>query len=147
METIILDPWFEFLGVASASTPALASFLSAHGADLQQLSPKTYPDGVTYYNFKASGISIAFDQKGLLESVDFYREVIPAAMLLPFGISALDTGKTLVKKFGEPTEKGGGFKAKMDIWLRWEFFQVELDERSWEAGDQAQWKALTIFKA
>lgn len=111
---------------------------------------KEYSDGASYYCFYEKGIALCFINEHL-DSIDFYR---PAAtsrykpvsdQLLPAEIKTNDTGKTLVQRFGEPTQKGAG---RIDIWLRWDSKQLEVQipDRDWDQAKNKTWSSITINK-
>ncbi|KAH3674226.1 hypothetical protein WICMUC_003468 [Wickerhamomyces mucosus] len=140
------DIWFSIIGLERFSRE-LNDFLRAKSVDLEAAEKKIY-GSTTYYNLYQSGISICFVNLKL-DSIDFYQidkkfKSVDES-LLPLEVKHTTTGKTLVEKFGEPLEKGGGFNDKMDIWLRWERIQAEINDRSWETAHNSIWKSITIF--
>ncbi|ODV94790.1 hypothetical protein PACTADRAFT_34543 [Pachysolen tannophilus NRRL Y-2460] len=152
MEVFVSDPWF---GLLAKPKQKIEEFLLLKNVDFKNAVIRRVGDGITYI-LKNDNLSFLFivNEEGmeLLDSIDFYRcrsayfvDDI-GDLPLPFNISKDDTGASLVAKFGEPLQKGGGFKEKINIWLRWEFLQVEIDNKSWEQGKDAKWVSLTIFK-
>ncbi|GME68269.1 unnamed protein product [[Candida] boidinii] len=120
---------------------------------------RTYKDGSKDYNFYSKGISVfttISSGQDVVDSIDFYliqskstslMKVVTDDLNLPLDISREDTGQSLVEKFGEPLEKGGGMdKGAMNIWLRWNHFQVEINEKSWNSAQTSKVKSITIFK-
>lgn len=109
-----------------------------------------------YRCFYPQGIALCFES-GKLDSIDFYKEDrsnqtaaesrynrVDSAVVPEFlGYEA--TGVDLVTKFGEPLEKGGGMGQKMDIWMRWKGFQVEVPDRNWDTAKDVEWCSLTIY--
>lgn len=144
---ILDDEWLKLIGVSKESEDFI-KFISEKGLKLSESEQKSFKN-TTLYNFYNDGISFAFVD-GKLDSIDFYqtdkkfKPVNPE--FLPFGITNKATGKDLVNKFGEPIEKGGGLSSRMDIWLRWNQLQVEMDEMSWDSAKDVTWKSITIFE-
>lgn len=110
-----------------------------------------------YRCFYTHGIALCFENCNL-DSIDFYKEDrsnqaatenrysrVDSAVVPEF-IGYEATGVDLVNKFGEPLEKGGGMGQKMDIWMRWNGFQVEVPDRNWDTAKDAQWCSLTIYQ-
>lgn len=129
---------------------------------LSSLTPvvKLYGIKLEYHCYFSQGLSLCFES-GKLESIDFYKNQKPSSSSpvgnsepyssvkpenLPDFIGFNMTGKQLIEKFGEPVEKGGGLSQKLDIWLRWSGFQVEIGSRDWDAAKDIEWSSLTIFK-
>jgi hypothetical protein len=129
---------------------------------LSKLTPvvKSYGTKLEYHCYFLQGLSLCFESNKL-ESIDFYKNQEPSSSS-PIGNSKLYssvereslpdfidfdmTGKQLIEKFGEPVEKGGGLSQKLDIWLRWSGFQVEIRSRDWDAAKDIEWNSLTIFR-
>ncbi|ODQ63586.1 hypothetical protein NADFUDRAFT_53249 [Nadsonia fulvescens var. elongata DSM 6958] len=122
----------------------------------------TYSDGMTYHCFHKQGIAFAFmknsDNALFLDSIDFYYPRKSASSIkektyapvspqfLPSWLKPDTTGKDLLEMFGEPEEKGGGItEQKINIWLRWNNFQVDLDDKNWETGQDSVWNSMTMF--
>lgn len=151
MHTIDNDQWLEIIGLSRTSV-RLLGFLESRNIKLDHSEThiKKLPNSTTYYNIYSQGIALCFINDKI-DSIDFYsadpkfKSIDESVVTLPFGIEKSYTGKTLVKKFGEPLEKGGGFSQKMDIWMRWDRFQVDIDDRSWETANNAKWKSITLF--
>jgi hypothetical protein len=142
------DKWYELLGHAEGDS-VIVEYLLRHGIDVKAADVKQFGNGTTVYNFYSHGISLAFENK-LLDSIDFFVKdkrfkSVDKSLVLPLGITLETTGKELVEKFKEPLEKGGAMNSKIDIWLRWPNFQIDLDDRSWETAQNAKWNSLTIF--
>lgn len=111
---------------------------------------KTYSDGTLYHCFYELGIALSFvGSQQTFDSIDFYKATKPYspvdAKLLPDGVPHSATAKDLVEMYGEPIEKGGG--GRMDIWLRWSQFQVEIPSGNWDDAKDVQWSSLTYFKS
>ncbi|GME91011.1 hypothetical protein B5S28_g1810 [[Candida] boidinii] len=152
------DPWFSVLNKSLNDSKDLLSQI-LHVDFEKESTIRTYKDGSTDYNFYSKGISV-FTTKGddqdIVDSIDFYliqtkstslMKVVTDELNLPLNISREDTGQSLVEKFGEPSEKGGGMdKGAMDIWLRWNYLQVEINEKSWNSAQTSKVKSITIFK-
>jgi len=141
------DEWLSVIGLGPKSQ-VLNEFLKLKNVDLATAEIKTFKD-TTLYNLYENGLSFAFvDEK--LDSIDFFQKdkkfKTVDSKLLPFGITNTSTGKNLLDIFGEPIEKGGGLNSRMDIWLRWDTLQIELDDQSWDTAKDANWKSITIFK-
>ncbi|KAK9474182.1 uncharacterized protein V1510DRAFT_412627 [Dipodascopsis tothii] len=108
------------------------------------------------------GVALSFrarDGGFVVDAVEFYAvdktyapfadDKLPA---LPLGIRRDWTGRRFVDAFGEPADKGGGMKQRMDIWLRWSSasgsafaVEVQLDDRDWDAAKDTTWKAVTVY--
>ncbi|CDK24321.1 unnamed protein product [Kuraishia capsulata CBS 1993] len=147
--------WDELIGLSKEQCER--SYLMRHtGGTFDQASLRTYSDGTSVYSFYEKGLSFGFLKDGTLDSIDFYNDktsggvramkTVADSVPLPFGITKQDTGRSLVTKFGEPKEKGGGFNAKIDIWLRWDNFQVDIDNKSWDQAPNSRWSAFTIYR-
>jgi hypothetical protein len=141
--------WNQALGKHEDSAE-IKQFLESLGITLDDTEEKkTYKDGATYYCFYKLGVALCFTAKAL-SSVDFYKlnrrysDVKPD--LLPEGISLTSTGKELVDKFGEPLEKGGGRAKAMDIWLRWNNLEIQINDRDWDTAKNCSWSSLTVFR-
>lgn len=121
---------------------------------------KNYGSKLEYHCYFLQGLSLCFESSKL-ESIDFYKKQDQSMLSsvknnvlyssvkrsnLPEFIEYNMTGKDLIEKFGEPVEKGGGMSQKMNIWLRWPDFQVEIESRDWDAAKDIEWSSLTIFK-
>jgi hypothetical protein len=113
-------------------------------------SIKIYKDGTTYYCFYNAGLALSFtgDNK-VFDSIDFYKNSPPYSRVdvkyLPESIAYSATAKELVQKFGEPLEKGGGGSSRVDIWLRWPSFQVDIPSCDWDNAKDIEWTSLTYF--
>lgn len=140
------DEWIGAIGYLKGST-VFSSFIECKGLDLSRCEEKIFGN-TTLYNLYQDGLSFAF-VNDKLDSIDFFqvdKKFKPVKKeLLPLGIKKETKGKDLVEIFGEPLEKGGGMSSKMDIWLRWENLQVEIDEISWDSAKDVTWKSITIF--
>lgn len=128
---------------------------------------KKFGKSTEYHCFYEHGIALCFEGN-ILDSIDFYKQdrtvysTRPetgggtvdkkptykkvAKSAIPDFIDYTATGLDLVNKFGEPLEKGGGMSKKMDIWMRWTGFQVDIPDRSWETAKDCEWSSLTIYK-
>ncbi|KAA8912281.1 hypothetical protein TRICI_003561 [Trichomonascus ciferrii] len=140
--------WQQVLGKSRASEELRQIYDKSSLKDPETI--RTYPDGAEYHCFFKVGVAICF-MKDKVDSVDFYKHdklytTVPSS-LLPSGISLEMTGEEFVGKYGEPSEKAGGFQKHMDIWLRWpeSGIQVEFQERDWDAGQKKSWSGLTLF--
>lgn len=120
---------------------------------------KKFGPSTEYICFYEHGIALCFENEKL-DSIDFYKEdrtntstVDPSfpkyhkvsKEAVPKFIPYDATAGQLVEQFGEPLEKGGGLSSKMDIWLRWRGFQVEISNRDWDQAKDVEWASLTIF--
>lgn len=152
------DPCFSVLNKSLNDSKDLLSQI-LHVDFEKESTIRTYKDGSTDYNFYSKGISVFTTKNGdqdIVDSIDFYliqtkstslMKVVTDELDLPLNISREDTGQSLVEKFGEPLEKGGGMdKGAMDIWLRWNYLQVEINEKSWNAAQTSKVRSITIFK-
>ncbi|KAH3672373.1 hypothetical protein WICPIJ_010058 [Wickerhamomyces pijperi] len=146
---MLTTPWIDIIGLTTTD-PKLLSFLESKGLILDPSQIKKLSNSTLYYNIYNKGIAFCF-VNDKLDSIDFYSidpkfQTVDVS-LLPFAemLSRDSTGKDLVEKFGEPLEKGGGFSQKMDIWMRWERFQVEINDKSWETAKDSNWKSITVF--
>ena len=133
-------------------------------------TPRKFGKSTEYRCFYPQGIALCFESQKL-DSIDFYKEdrsgnitakedgpkkpeqeeeqkriykkvdksVVPGS--IPYNATAVD----LVNKYGEPEEKGGGLSQKMDIWMRWDGFQVDIPNRDWDTAKDTEWCSLTIF--
>ncbi|CCH43272.1 hypothetical protein BN7_2820 [Wickerhamomyces ciferrii] len=140
--------WFGTIGYSKESDE-FNSLLKSIKLDLDTAEVREFKDSISY-NFYKDGLSFTFIN-GILDSIDFFIKdrkfkSINDDLELPFEITKNFTGQKFVEKFGEPIEKGGGLNSKLDIWLRWNNLQVEIDEQNWDAAQTANWKSLTIFK-
>lgn len=143
------DKWVQIVG-KSADDSGFQDILNKLGIELNEKSAENCfisKDGATF-DYLSLGLSFYLID-GKLDSVDFYS-ISPKFStvkpdLIPMGVRLEDTGKDLIMKFGEPLEKGGGMNAKMDIWLRWDHLQVEINEKNWDSAASARWSSLTIF--
>lgn len=113
-----------------------------------------YKPSTEYHCYYEEGIALCFENKQL-DSIDFYRPTDGSSKSkykpvidsrVPSEIGPSSTALQLVEKYGEPLEKGGGMTAKIDIWLRWKGFQVEIPSRDWDAAKDTQWSSFTMFK-
>lgn len=127
---------------------------------------KKFGTSTVYQCFFDQGVSLCFENSKL-DSIDFYKQSQPTPSstslqkessgqtrygpvdkdVIPDFIDYESTGLDLVNKFGEPSEKGGGMSSKLDIWLRFTGFQVELPDRNWDTAKDSQWASLTIFES
>lgn len=100
--------------------------------------------GCQLYNYYDAGLSVTVVDNRV-DSIDFYfanHSYRPCHLPLPYGLRSDLTGAQLVSILGEPLDKGGG---GINIWLRWNGVQIELNDRSWDSAKDATMKALTIF--
>lgn len=114
-----------------------------------------YKPSSVYHCYYNQGIALCFEGSEL-DSIDFYSEAPgrspefkyqPVSKArVPEGIEYDATAERLVQLYGEPIQKGGGMKAQMDVWLRWEGVQFEIPTRNWEAAKDLVWSSCTIFR-
>ncbi|KAK7205632.1 hypothetical protein BZA70DRAFT_166124 [Myxozyma melibiosi] len=155
----------------------LAGFLASHGLQTDFSSPhgdkeikgiiQKYGTKITYIVYYEAGLALCFQRvssgKALLESIEIYntdrKYKAVASTLLPFkGLTHATTASELIEAYMEPTEKGGGVTAGIDIWLRWSqlsisthegepttiSIDVQISDRSWQTGGGSVWKSMTI---
>jgi hypothetical protein len=81
---------------------------------------KAYLD-VTYLSYKKFGFGIMIkNSNNKIDSLFFYNENKKLGFnkfqgILPYGINISDLNSDIVKKFGEPSKKGGNFILKQEL--------------------------------
>lgn len=123
----------------------------------------TYKPDIEYHCYYDLGIALMFE-KGVLSAIEYYKpnntkqesselhSSPPSkyknvdSVRIPASIGYHATAVQLVEKFGEPTEKGGGMKQHIDIWMRWKDMEVGIPSRDWDAAKDVEWSSLIIFK-
>ncbi|KAK2951922.1 hypothetical protein BLNAU_13159 [Blattamonas nauphoetae] len=108
--------------------------------DLGEPDVKIYKGGDSYYSWKSHGLS--FFVKGStnrIESVFLYNESIDGFSRylgkLPHSLTFDATNQDVVRKLGEPDDKGG--PPYMGVWIAYESLGIQLDfkNKSWDDKD------------
>ena len=110
---------------------------------------KKFSDGAIFWSFKPFGLQFCFipkDQQSIVDSIFVYNKQQGKPQnkesqqlfqkyneQLPHGLSLNMNNVDIVKKFGEPTKKGGGGRGG-PIWISYENlgFQIDFIGSSWD---------------
>eukprot|EP00126_Sphaerothecum_destruens_P004281 Sdes_comp18089_c0_seq1m7514 len=79
---------------------------------------KQFPENILFMNFKTVGLSFCYENEKL-SAIHFYNAGVDGYSQfpgkLPCGLKFSDTNVHVVKKLGEPSDKGGG--GSIPIWI------------------------------
>lgn len=141
-------------GGASAGGAAAGVVGAAAGnSAVQQLKPssKKTLGTTTFVNWQHLGLSFAYE-KGALECIHVYNDSVDGYAKYPWVLGAeldmADTNRDVVRRLGEPAEKGGGAAVQQRIWICYPGLgvQVHFETMDWDVWD-APISSIAMFAA
>lgn len=108
----------------------VAQFLSSLDKNHEQHKEcKSFPDKSSYLSYKPLGLQFLILKNQIIDAIFLYNKsnvFKPYAQVVPHQILLSMSNVDVVKKFGEPSKKGGGGRTG-NIWISYEKLGIQFD--------------------